>query len=124
MKKNLIVKISDFGISKLLNDGQSLAKTFIGRDYDYAPEMLLKGHTSKPSDLYQFGNILFFAVTGQSTLSSQDGPVYEVIGSGLAMSRALALNSPLAGLITNLLSVEPSNRYQSCIETWNALKNL
>jgi len=82
------------------------------------------GHTSKQSDLYQFGLILYFALTGQSAVSYTDGPVYEAISSGIAMSRALSLNSPLGNCIMTLLNVEPSSRYQNCSETWNVLKSL
>lgn len=40
--ENVLMKISDFGISKMLKADQKAAVTFIGRDYDYAPELVTK----------------------------------------------------------------------------------
>lgn len=87
--ENVLIKISDFGISvrclasflilfapnppsfpsfvvlffsnpqKMLKADQKAAQTFIGRDYDYAPELVTKGHTTTRSDIYQCGLVLF-----------------------------------------------------------------
>lgn len=70
-KARFSVKISDFGcavfracicrrhshmwcrISALMQKGQDVALTSVGRDYDYAPELVTHGATSFRSDIYQ-----------------------------------------------------------------------
>jgi serine/threonine protein kinase len=44
--QKISIKISDFGISKLLRPTENAAVTFIGRDYDYCPELVTKGTVS------------------------------------------------------------------------------
>jgi len=117
------IKISDFGISKTLNGSNDLAQTFIGRDYDYAPEMLTQGHTSKKSDIYQVGLILYFCTTGYVALSNLDGNVFTCTPSGLAQQRALALNTPFGTCIAKCLSVNPKERYQNCLAAWQAVSS-
>ena len=46
----------------------------LGRPYDYAPELLRYGHSTKKSDLYQLGLVLYFLYVGLPALSSLDGP--------------------------------------------------
>eukprot|EP01126_Amoeba_proteus_P008219 TRINITY_DN13021_c0_g2_i3.p1 TRINITY_DN13021_c0_g2~~TRINITY_DN13021_c0_g2_i3.p1 ORF type:complete len:589 (-),score=117.83 TRINITY_DN13021_c0_g2_i3:143-1909(-) len=114
----LEIKISDFGISKILRQGEFLAQTFIGRDYDYAPELLTSHVTSKQSDIYQVGLILFFLRTGRLAISSADGPLSHVITSGLAQRNAQGLGSKLGHEIGRLLSVNPVHRPRNCQEAW------
>ena len=44
--QKIAVKISDFGISKMLKPSENAAITFIGRDYDYSPELVTRGYVS------------------------------------------------------------------------------
>jgi len=115
------IKISDFGISKTLQGQNDLAQTFIGRDYDYAPEMLTLGHTSKKSDIYQVGLILFFCTTGQVALSNSDGNVFCCTPSGIAQKRAFALNTPIGTCIAKCLSVNPKERYSNSLTAWQSI---
>jgi serine/threonine protein kinase len=58
--------------------GQDLAQTFIGRDFDYAPELYTSHVTSKQSDIYQVGLITYFIRTGKLAISSADGALGQV----------------------------------------------
>ncbi len=123
--QNVIIKISDFGISKALKNGQAAAKTFIGRDYDYAPELVTKGHTTTKSDLYQCGLVLFHLYTGRHVLSAKDGDnVVQVITSGLAGQRAKALNTKLGDVLAVLLRREPDYRFTDATEAWQAIYSI
>lgn len=123
--QNVNIKISDFGISKLLKNGQAAAKTFIGRDYDYAPELVTKGHTTTRSDLYQCGLVLFHLYTGRHVLSAKDGDnVVQVITSGLAGQRAKALNTKLGDVLAVLLRREPDYRFADASEAWQAIYSI
>lgn len=76
--------------------GQDFAVSFIGRDYDYAPELLNQGHTSKKSDIYQLGLILYFCLTGKAAITTQDGPSSQVrpISSGVQNSFSVPVLPP------------------------------
>jgi len=121
IERKIITKISDFGISKQLRE-EDMASSFIGRNYDYAPELLTEECTTKLSDLYQVGLILYFCMTGKAAISEEDGCVADVTTSGLAADRAYDEQTPLGNMIGRLLNVEPSERFKNCIETWVALQ--
>jgi len=122
VQKKISIKIADFGICKKLPYGENFTGSFIGRDYDYAPELLTQNGTTKYSDLYQIGLILYFCVTGEVAISSEDGCVEEVTTSGLAAKRAREIGTPLGEVIGRLLEVDPWDRFNDCVETWVALK--
>ena len=75
----ITLKIADFGIAKVLQPGgDSKAATFIGREYDYAPELINQGFTSRQSDLYQVGLVLYFLNRGTPAVGKNDGPAVQV----------------------------------------------
>jgi len=121
-ENKIIVKVADFGISKQLLPEEDFSSSFIGRNYDYAPELLNEYCTTKKSDLYQVGLILYYCATGRAAISEDDGSVVDVTVSGLAAERALQLKTELGGVIGKLLSVEPEERFRNCIDTWGALQ--
>lgn len=60
-----IAKISDFGLSKLLNDEDQSFSTGIGTLKFMAPEMLNESdHYDEKVDVYSFGVMLFFIISG------------------------------------------------------------
>jgi hypothetical protein len=118
----ICVKVTDFGISKLLKPTENAAVTFIGRDYDYCPELVTKGHTTKRSDIYQLGLVLYHLYTGKHALSPNDGNnVVQIVTSGLARKRAEALNSKLGDVIGVCLRRDADYRYQDTVELWTHL---
>lgn len=111
--QKISIKISDFGISKLLRPTENAAVTFIGRDYDYCPELVTKGHTTKRSDIYQCGLVLYHIYTGKHALSAKDGNnVVQIVTSGLARQRAEQLNTKLGDVIGIMLRRAPEYRYK------------
>ena len=89
-----------------------------GRDYDYCPELVTKGHTTKRSDIYQLGLVLYHVYTGEHALSASDGNnVVQIVTSGLARSRAEKLNTKLGDVIGIMLRRAPEYRYKDCVET-------
>jgi len=82
----------------------------------------LHRQTTKRSDLYQFGLILYFLYTGQPALSPTDGKnVVQLVTSGTARTRAEALNTRLGDVIAVLLRRAPEYRFADCSETWKQL---
>lgn len=55
-----IVKIADFGISKVLGEGhQAFARTLVGTPYYLSPEICNKEPYATPSDIWSFGCVLY-----------------------------------------------------------------
>jgi len=121
--KKLVVKIADFGISKQLSSEEDFAKSIVGRDWDYSPELVTKKVASKKSDLYQLGLILYYCLTGEAAISSFDGECEQVTTSGLARERANQIGTPLALVIGKLLHLEPEKRYDDCFKAGAALRD-
>ena len=118
-----VIKISDFGISRLIHDGESgRAYSDVGRALEIAPELIQLGYTSFQSDLYQVGLILYHCLTGRRAVSHSDGEPNEVIVNGLARKRAKALGTPLGDCIAVFLRRKSEYRFQAAIEAWERLK--
>ena len=120
-----IVKISDFGISAELR-GEPTVRPEIVHHAIMAPELIAAGYTSKQSDLYQLGMILFWMVTGHPPLDRHvpyDQLVWQ-ISEGIARQRAEQLGSSLGNVIAKMLRRRDAYRYTSAREVWNDLRQL
>lgn len=109
------IKLTDFGISKLLDDyAEGRAYTFAGRRHEVAPELHLPKHyTTHKSDLYQAGLCMYFMLTGTPAISAEDGDVSEAVWSGIARERAEALGTDLGDIIAKMLRRRDDYRYKS-----------
>ncbi|KAJ6584605.1 kinase-like domain-containing protein [Mycena capillaripes] len=61
----LRIKIADFGTGKVLEDGAERATTFVGTAQFQAPELLELKETTKSSDYWAFGCIVYQMVAGR-----------------------------------------------------------
>ncbi|KAG8213542.1 kinase-like protein [Butyriboletus roseoflavus] len=59
------VKITDFGTGKILENGQERANSFVGTAQYISPELLERNETSKSSDLWSLGCIVFQMIAGK-----------------------------------------------------------
>jgi serine/threonine protein kinase len=74
-----VVKVCDFGVSKLLEASNQLATTTTGSQLFYAPERIVpkKGYTF-PADIWSAGVLLGYCATGQHPISER---VFDVMTS-------------------------------------------
>ncbi|KAI0093000.1 kinase-like domain-containing protein [Irpex rosettiformis] len=62
---NFRLKLTDFGTGKILSSGVERSKTWVGTAQYISPELLDSSETSKSSDLWSLGCILFQMVSGR-----------------------------------------------------------
>jgi len=62
------VKLVDFGLSKLIRDGLSIARTFVGTPQYWAPEVLVAGENGSEYDyrvdIWSLGILLYVMLAG------------------------------------------------------------
>jgi NIMA (never in mitosis gene a)-related kinase len=63
--KEGVIKIGDFGVSKLLTASMPQAKTFIGTPFYMAPEVCLSEDYSYPADVWSIGVVLYELYLGK-----------------------------------------------------------
>jgi serine/threonine-protein kinase len=119
------VKISDFGISHELR-GATAVRPNIVHHAIMAPEILSTGYTSRQSDLYQVGLLIYWMLTGEPAMQ-MDVPYQELVrqvAEGEPRQRAEQLGTPLGNLIAKMLRRREAFRYTSAREVWADLREL
>jgi len=120
-----VVKISDFGISHELRGAPQIRPNVVHHKI-MAPEVVSSGYTSKQSDLYQVGLLLYWMVTGQPAIAP--GLTYQelvkVVSEGEPRQRAEAIGTPLGELVSKMLRRRDTYRYTSAREVWADLRGL
>src|SRR6187399_3035692 len=94
------VKISDFGISHELR-GMTAVRPNVVHHAIMAPEILATGYTSRQSDLYQVGLLLYWMLAGEPAIQ-MDVPYQELVrqvADGAPRLRAEQLGTPFGDLI-------------------------
>jgi len=120
-----IVKIGDFGISKELQ-GQGKTRPDIVHHAIMAPEVVATGYTSRQSDIYQVGLLLYWMIAGRPPLdynvSYQE--LVQQVADGVPRCRAEQLGTPLGSVVAKMLRRREAYRYASAREVWNELRQL
>jgi serine/threonine-protein kinase len=120
-----IVKISDFGISHELRGAPAIRPNVVHHSI-MAPEILNTGYTSKQSDLYQVGLLLYWMLVGAPAIE-MNVPYQELVrqvAEGEPRRRAEAIGTPLGGLVAKMLRRREAYRYTSAREVWADLREL
>ncbi len=119
------VKISDFGISHELR-GMAAVRPNVVHHAIMAPEILATGYTSRQSDLYQVGLLLYWMLVGEPAMQL-DVPYTELVrqvAEGAPRVRAEQLGTPFGDLIAKMLRRREAFRYASAREVWSELREL
>ncbi len=119
------VKISDFGISHELR-GMTAVRPNVVHHAIMAPEILATGYTSRQSDLYQVGLLLYWMLAGEPAIQ-MDVPYQELVrqvADGAPRLRAEQLGTPFGDLIAKMLRRREAFRYASAREVWSELREL
>lgn len=120
-----IVKISDFGISQELR-GLPAIRPNVVHHAIMAPEILATGFTTKQSDLYQVGLLMYWMLVGEPAIPP--GMAYadlcRWVADGEPRRRAEAIGTPLGDLVARMLRRREQFRYTTAREVWGDLREL
>ena len=120
-----VLKISDFGISAELRGAPAIRPDVVHHKI-MAPEILATGFTSKQSDLYQIGLLLYWMVTGEPAVpqNMQYQDLVQYVSNGEPRRRAEAIGTPLGALAAKMLRRRDTLRYTSAREVWADMRLL
>jgi ligand-binding sensor domain-containing protein len=112
------VKLLDFGIAKLLEGedqalGEEATAAFVGTPRYMAPERLMRGATSRSSDVYGAGVVLYEMIAGRAPWPKTVDMFVLVarIMAGIPVSMTdLGVPEAVASLVMRTLSHEPADR--------------
>eukprot|EP00930_Biecheleria_cincta_P039797 TRINITY_DN27321_c0_g1_i1.p1 TRINITY_DN27321_c0_g1~~TRINITY_DN27321_c0_g1_i1.p1 ORF type:complete len:921 (+),score=190.72 TRINITY_DN27321_c0_g1_i1:30-2765(+) len=111
------VKIADFGLSKVISEGNSYAKTFVGTPQYWAPEVLNVqrggGSYTQAADFWSLGAILYVMLGGRYPFDGKSMPLEEQIRTGTFAFKTAAwqrVSEEAKDMIRGLLKVDPIER--------------
>ena len=121
----ITVKISDLGIAQELF-GQGAVRPALVQHRLMAPEVAAGGYSTKQSDLYQLGLLMYAMHTGQYAVDTSLGydDVVRQIREGVPRAKAEALGTPIGAIISVMLRRQEQYRYTSAAQVWEDLRRL
>ncbi len=121
------VKITDFGTAKILQFGTAQTAHVIGTPSYMSPEQIKGKPVDGRSDIFSLGVILYELVTGEKPFPGQNitTVIYKIVNEEPIPPRELdsSVHPGLSYVITRALAKLPEERYQSCRELLDALRN-
>jgi hypothetical protein len=131
---NLLVKVLDFGVAKILNSGtDSVLKLTqsgeaLGSLLYMSPEQCLDQDLDGRSDIYSLGALLYEAITGRAPLMARTA--FETMNKQISeMPNSLATVRPdlefpkgLEAILFKAMAKNPKQRYQNAAEFQSDLK--
>lgn len=122
---SLTVKLSDLGIAQELY-GRAGARPHIVQHRIMAPEVAAGGYSTKQSDLYQLGLLMYQMHTGEYPLDTSLGyeAIVQQIRDGVPRLKAESLGTALGDIIAGMLRRTEHYRYSSALQVWEDLRRL
>jgi len=121
------VKVADFGIAKMLTTGMTRAGQILGTPNYMSPEQVKGRGVDGRSDIFALGVILYELVTGEKPFAGQNVTtvIYKIMHENPISPRELepTIHPGLSAVITRALAKSMDERYQTCTELAEDLKN-
>ncbi len=111
------VKLTDFGVARIVDKPTNEAGMMIGTPAYMAPEQARGGITDARSDLYSVGVVLYEALTGQRPFPGED--VAQVLDDVVRVEpvppreKNFAVSPALDAVVQRAMSKDPGDRYAS-----------
>ncbi|MBZ5563118.1 MAG: protein kinase [Acidobacteriia bacterium] len=126
-----LVKVTDFGIAKVMTVGMTQAGQILGTPNYMSPEQVKGRAVDGRADIFSLGVILYELVTGEKPFGGQNitTVIYKIINENPIPPRELdaAIHPGLNYIINKVLAKNPDERYQTCrqlAEDLRTYKNL
>ena len=118
--KNGSVKVTDFGIARMMSKGNTLTKEALGSVHYISPEQAKGGRVDNRSDIYSLGVVMYEMMSGRPPYDGES-PVsvaIQHINGGAVMPSTLNPNIPggLEQIIMRAMAHEPANRYATATQ--------
>ena len=115
--KNGSVKVTDFGIARMMSKGNTLTKEALGSVHYISPEQAKGGRVDDRSDIYSLGVVMYEMMSGRPPYDGESPVAVAIqhINGGAAMPSTLNPNIPggLEQIIMHAMAHEPESRYNS-----------
>ncbi len=125
--RSSLVKMTDFGIAKMMSMGMTQAGQILGTPNYMSPEQVRGRQIDGRSDLFSLGIILYELVTHERPFGGQNLTtiIYRIINENPSPPRELdaSIHPGLSYVIQKALAKDPDERYQTCRELAEDLKN-
>jgi serine/threonine-protein kinase len=122
-----LVKVTDFGIAKMMSMGMTQAGQILGTPNYMSPEQVKGRSVDGRADIFSLGVILYELVTGEKPFGGQNitTVIYKIINENPISPRELDATIPvgLSYVIQKALAKSPDERYQTCRELAEDLRN-
>ena len=118
--KNGSVKVTDFGIARLMSKGNTLTKEALGSVHYISPEQAKGGRIDNRSDLYSLGVVMYEMMAGRPPYDGESPVAIAIqhINGGAKLPSTLNPNIPggLEQIIMKNMSLEPNKRYDTATQ--------
>ena len=113
--KNGSVKVTDFGIARVMSKGNTLTKEALGSVHYISPEQAKGGRVDNRSDIYSLGVVMYEMMTGRPPYDGESPVAVAIqhINGGAPMPSTLNANIPggLEQIIMKAMAHDPADRY-------------
>jgi predicted Ser/Thr protein kinase len=124
---NGLVKVTDFGIAKMVSMGMTQAGQVLGTPNYMSPEQVKGRQVDGRSDIFSLGVILYDLLTGEMPFSGQNVTtvIYKIINENPIPPRELdaTIHPGLSYVVCKALAKSPDERYQTCRALADDLRN-
>ena len=118
--KNGSVKVTDFGIARMMSKGNTLTKEALGSVHYISPEQAKGGRVDSRSDIYSLGVVIYEMMSGRPPYDGESPVAVAIqhINGGAAMPSTINPNIPggLEQIIMKAMAHEPEQRYDSATQ--------
>ena len=118
--KNGSVKVTDFGIARLMSKGNTLTKEALGSVHYISPEQAKGGRIDNRSDLYSLGVVMYEMMAGRPPYDGESPVAIAIqhINGGAMLPSTLNPNIPggLEQIIMKNMALDPNSRYDTATQ--------
>jgi len=118
--KNGSVKVTDFGIARMMSKGNTLTKEALGSVHYISPEQAKGGRVDNRSDIYSLGIVMYEMMSGRPPYDGESPVAVAIqhINGGAVLPSTLNPNIPggLEQIIMKAMAQDQTKRYDSATQ--------